>query len=239
MNANLKLKENENQVFELGLIDYQKARELQEDLVSKRQKSLEQDSFIVCEHPRVFTLGTQSLPEDFIKAKELSAKLNSEVSEVSRGGGLSIHEPGVLMIYPVISLKERKTGLRSFLLLLLEELSSFLESYFDKYPFSKYSLRFKVDKKKYAIWVGSSFTKDFKKVASVGFKVERGVTNHGLSLNLNNNLEVMSHFSPCQIPGGLYSSILNELIVLGLNKEEAAFLIKELSAKIAKKLTCI
>lgn len=168
----------------LGMLSFADARQAQERLVDERVKKRIGDTIILCEHPPTITLGNRQ------KKSDLSLthweKAGVRVCETNRGGMMTYHAPGQLILYPVISLKERKQGVRDFLYFFLAAINSALEyvglaSSFDTHPAG--------------VWIEQASIK--KKIASCGLKIEHGVTNHGFSINLSTNLLPFKHFNAC------------------------------------------
>ena len=175
-------KRNICRVDDLGLIEYQKAYELQ-------KRCLEEVAFggvqrlLLCEHPLVITLGRLAKRENiFLSEPELAAK-GFELYAVDRGGDVTLHAPGQLVVYPILDLRRALGGdLRAYLRQLEQVAIDLLSS------FGIVANRISG---KTGVWVGD------KKIASVGIGVKKWVSCHGLALNVNTDLAYFSLMRPC------------------------------------------
>ncbi len=189
-----------------GLIPYDEAREYQLRLVEKRASDKISDRILFLEHEPVVTQGrglqrTSSRPagQNF-KAPVLPPEISFAQSE--RGGDLTYHGPGQLVVYPIIKLRDH--DVEGFLRKLEAILISIIESY---------GLEARRKEDATGVWVGT------KKVASIGLAVKRWVTYHGIALNMVNDMHPFSYFQPCGFQSSVMSSlkILLEEKGLGLN----------------------
>lgn len=172
---------NEIQVYKLGLTAYQTAWDLQKQwqqkLIADPNHS---DVLMVLEHPPVYTLGTGSSLE-FVK---FGADAGYELHRSERGGEVTYHCPGQLVVYPILNLRRHQMDLHWYLRQLEEVVIRVLESY------GLYGERISGLT---GVWLNE------KKVAAIGIKVSRWVTMHGLALNVNNDLSGFEQIVPCGI----------------------------------------
>ncbi len=168
-------------IKDLGLIDYQKAYSIQKELVQEALDSGRQ-TIIFCEHPTVITLGRLANKKNLLATRDVLNKKNIPVCQVDRGGDITLHTPGQLVIYPILNLVNYKKDLHWYLRK-LEELTIDLLS-----DFGIVADRFTPNT---GVWVGNN------KIASIGIGVRRWVTYHGLALNVLTNLELFSMIRPC------------------------------------------
>ncbi len=183
-------------------ISYSEGRSIQEDLVEKRRRGQIVDTWFFCEHFDTVTLGKRTSARDIKKAKEL--KRDFDLHHVSRGGELSVHCPGIYMIYPVVDIREKGAGVRDFVISGLEAIREACSSI----ELSKYG-EFFVDQCRPAVWFKPHIGAP-KKLASVGLKFEGAVSNHGFSVNIDNSLDLISKFDSCGLSGDSYSTLLEE-----------------------------
>lgn len=184
-------------LLDLGLSDYAETYELQQQLVARRKSGeLEYDLFLVTEHPATFTLGRRGgrenlmVPESFLKDK------NIPLVHIERGGDITFHGEGQLVIYPIFDLK--KSGMRvTEYVALLEEVMLQVAA--------KHGVTATRDPRNNGIWVGD------KKLGSVGIAVRHGVSFHGLALNVNVSLEPFSWVNPCGLSGVSMTTLAGEL----------------------------
>jgi len=190
---------------ELPETGYEEALAFQFSLAEARAAgTLDRDAFIFLEHSPVFTLGRRggreyiTAPEDTLEASGIP------VVQTNRGGTITYHGPGQIILYPIVALKKARLGVVEFVEL-LEEIMIRTASGFD------------VDAKRNplnrGVWVGE------KKLGSIGLAVRRGVTCHGLAFNVNVDLEPFSWINPCGLYGVKMTSLAVELAAdIGVKK---------------------
>ena len=192
---------------DLGLIEYSAAREIQNQLIAKRLKGEIQDTVIFCEHPPTITLGKRTRAADISLPKVELERCGFSVYEVERGGSVTVHNPGQLVIYPVIDLRDRGLGVRRFVELGLEAIVESLVQ-FGVNAVSNLGV--------VGVWCVARDSQAPagkvapRKIAQVGLKIVSGVTNHGFSVNINNELEGFGLVRPCGLEGVLVTSISEE-----------------------------
>jgi lipoyl(octanoyl) transferase len=162
-------------VRSLGLHDYEPLwRDMQQ--FTETRSSLTPDEIWFTEHPPVFTLGLNASREHLLTPGDIP------VIQVDRGGQVTYHGPGQLMVYPLIDLKRAGLGVRD-LVTGLEQTVVDLLADFDIEAASR--------KDAPGVYV------DGRKVASVGLRVRRGGSYHGMALNIDMDLEPFSRINPC------------------------------------------
>ncbi|MGB9681804.1 MAG: lipoyl(octanoyl) transferase LipB [bacterium] len=168
--------------LDLGLERYRNTELLQEELVLKVIGEESPGYLIFVEHPSVFTLGKSTKRESvFLKSiDEIKAK-GIEVYNSSRGGSITLHEPGQLVVYPILKLdkKDIHTYVRELEELVIELLGIYNIKGIRKKGFT-------------GVWIDQR-----RKICSIGVAVRRWVTYHGLALNVNNRLEDFNLIRPC------------------------------------------
>jgi lipoyl(octanoyl) transferase len=180
----------------LGLQDYRPTHNLQTTLVQQRRNGeLNQDLFLITEHPRVFTLGRRGGREHLLVSDEFLSSENIAVVPVERGGDITYHGPGQLVLYPIIDL--RRAGLSAVgFVTCLEELMLRLAADF--------GVKAARDKRNRGIWVGD------KKLGSVGIAIRHGIAFHGLAFNVNPCLTPFDWINPCGLTGIKMTSLTME-----------------------------
>ncbi len=174
----------------LGLVPYQEASRLMADYHAQRLQGKIPDTFLFLEHPPIVTMGRRNSQADLHVSTEFLKEQGVDFIETDRGGRLTYHGPGQLVVYFIVDINQRKLSQRKLsiekLVYLVEEgLKNLLQSY---------GITANRDERNPGIWVGN------EKIASLGFHVSRGVTTHGLALNVMNDLTPFSYFTPCGIP---------------------------------------
>ncbi|MFZ0613760.1 MAG: lipoyl(octanoyl) transferase LipB [Desulfobacterales bacterium] len=174
-------------VFEPGCIDYAEALELQHRLVAARKsRALDTDLLMVLEHPPVFTLGRRGGRENLIVSSDFLARSGVEVIQTERGGNITYHGPGQLVAYLILDLEAARLGVKDLVYLLEEAMLRTAAGW------SIAATRSPVN---HGIWVGGS------KMGSIGIAIRRGITYHGLALNVDPALEPFSWINPCGLAG--------------------------------------
>jgi len=173
-------------VVKAGRLDYEKGVTLQERLVERVWASPEQEYLVTCEHPAVITMGRSASAQHVLAGREELSRRGVQVHEVSRGGDVTYHGPGQLVVYPVVNLSRRKLGVREYLRRLEEVVIRTL---------ARFGIESGRDPEYTGVWVGPA------KVCAIGVAVKRWVTWHGLALNVTTTLGDFRMIQPCGIVG--------------------------------------
>ncbi|WP_299487836.1 lipoyl(octanoyl) transferase LipB [Acaryochloris sp. IP29b_bin.137] len=169
-------------LYQLGLVDYQKAWDWQRQLVCDRIHNPQlPDTLLLLEHPPVYTLG-QGASLDFLKFNPDQSDF--ALHRIERGGEVTYHCPGQLIGYPILNLKHHQTDLHWYLRQLEEVIIRTL---------GIYGLKAERIPGLTGVWL------DQCKVAAIGIKVSRWITMHGFSLNINPDLSGFDQIIPCGI----------------------------------------
>ena len=198
---------------DLGLIDYKKCWDYQtklfENTVQQKihnRKNLEnkvetKNYLIFCEHPHVYTLGKSGSENNLlINSNELE---NNEASfyKINRGGDITYHGPGQLVVYPIFDLDHFFTDIHKYLRFLEEAVILTLQEYG--------IISERVDGLT-GVWIEGG-TKNARKICAIGVKSSRWVTMHGIGFNINSNLKYFNYIVPCGINDKAVTSIKKEL----------------------------
>ena len=198
--------------LDLGLIDYQEALLIQEEKIKEVQgghsKSVEY--LIFCRHPSVVTLGKKTQEHDF--NKETLSKLNIPYYHVKRGGRATYHGAGQLVIYPILNLGTRCHDLHRYLVelenFIVTSLKSFNITCFGRALEEEQS---KLEAGKKVIATGVWYQE--KKLASIGVAIRRGITYHGVAINIFKDPLANLGISPCGFTADTMTS-LEEILSL-------------------------
>ena len=166
-------------VRDLGLRDYLPTWQAMREFTDARSDQTRSELWIV-EHPAVFTQGQAG------KAEHLLTPGDIPVVQTDRGGQVTYHGPGQLVIYLLVSLREAGLGIRRLVGLMEQSVIGLLDSY-------GIAAESRADAP--GVYV------DGRKIASLGLRVRRGCTYHGLALNVSNDLEPFRRINPCGHPG--------------------------------------
>ncbi len=173
----------------LGETEYWRALEIQARCFEITQKT--GIEFILgCSHPSVITVGRSSTDESLFDLQNNFSDI--PVVRTDRGGAATFHNPGQLVIYPILNLRAREWGVRYYVDFLLGVTSEYLRS--------ENILAFVPPKVKGVFTVRG-------KIASVGIRVREGISSHGLALNVCNDLQTFSAFSACGVSGQIFDSM--------------------------------
>jgi len=179
-------------LIDLGLSDYRATYDLQVALVEKIRKEGQEDLFLVTEHPSVFTLGKRGGRENLTVSEQFLSSRGIPLVHIERGGDITYHGEGQLVLYPVINLRRSGLSVTGYVYL-LEEVMIRLAGLF-----GVTTVR---DKRNHGIWVENS------KLGSVGIAIRHGISFHGLSFNTNLSLEPFSWVNPCGLKGVKMTSL--------------------------------
>ena len=184
----------------LGRIDYRAAWQLQHELVAARSSDQLADQLLLLEHPPVLTLGRQSDPAHVRAPMEELHRRGVELIRVERGGEVTYHGPGQLVAYPIVKLAQRGVLLRPFVRALEQAMIETAAGYGvaasrrDGYP---------------GCWCAAPGEPP-RKLGALGLRVERGVTYHGIALNVTTNLSDFRLIDPCGLSEVEVTSIARE-----------------------------
>ena len=184
----------------LGRIGYAEAHALQKRLVDERAAGRIGDQLLLLEHPAVLTLGKHADASHILASEtELGAR-GITVERVERGGEVTYHGPGQLVAYPIIRLHERELLLRPFVRALEAALVATCAAHGveaarrDGHP---------------GCWVDPDGPAP-RKIGALGLRVERGVSYHGIALNVTVDLRDFELIDACGMPGVVSTSIARE-----------------------------
>ncbi|WP_419658375.1 LipB: lipoyl(octanoyl) transferas (lipoate-protein ligase B) [Desulfosarcina variabilis str. Montpellier] len=162
---------------------YDKALELQLAIVSaKTDGRLVADVILCLEHPRVFTLGRRGGRENLCVSDQFLAEKGVQVIPTHRGGNITYHGPGQLVVYPIIHLSRRRLKVVEFV--------SGLEQAMIRTA-AHWQIRAQTDPANRGVWLSGD------KLGSIGITVRRGVSFHGLALNVNTDMVPFGWINPC------------------------------------------
>lgn len=171
-------------LYWLGQIDYGEAYDIQKKLWSQKMNGRAEDALLLLAHPPTFTVGKSGKLENLLLTKEELASKGISLFFIDRGGDITYHGPGQLVVYPIIDLKNRGKDIYQYIHCLEEVAIRTLASL---------SIEAQRDEKHIGVWVGD------EKIAAIGVRIKKWITMHGLALNVNPNLEHFSYINPCGI----------------------------------------
>jgi lipoyl(octanoyl) transferase len=186
----------------LGRIGYREAWDLQKELVEQRAEGAIGDRLLLLEHDAVLTLGRQASEAHVLATPRELARRGIEVIRVERGGEVTYHGPGQLVGYPIIRLGDRG--------LLVRPLVAALEAAMIETCTRLGVESFRRDGHP-GCWVEGDRGRPHRKIGALGLRIERGVSYHGIALNVAPDLRDFELIDPCGVPGLVSTSIAEEL----------------------------
>jgi len=169
---------------DLGLTDYRSAWDLQRTLFDLRVAGRISDVVLLNEHNHVYTLGKSADADHLLAGDEELKKRGVDVCAIDRGGDVTYHGPGQLVVYPIISLKPDRCDVHRYLRDLEEVVIRSLAGY---------HIAAGRDPDFTGVWVGNN------KICAIGVRVSHWITMHGFALNVNTDLSYFDRIIPCGI----------------------------------------
>jgi len=182
------------EIEDWGLTDYQLAFDHQAEMVQARVSGEGTDTLVIVEHPNTVTLGRRATSADLHYPENILSQRGITVQKINRGGLATAHEPGQLVVYPLIQLK--KKDLRWFAHQFLHVVISLL---------ADYNVAGYLKEGEPGVWV------EGQKICSFGIALKKWVCSHGIALNINNSLETFALIVPCGRPSEVVTSLSREL----------------------------
>ena len=161
-------------------IDYPDSIEFMEKKVEDIHKDNCKEFLWFLEHDNIYTAGTSAKQKDLINSNKF------KVYKSSRGGQYTYHGPGQRVVYLMLNLRKKGYDIRKFISLIEEWIIKSLKD-IDVHAVN--------DKNHVGIWIKDK--NSLKKISSIGLRVRKGITFHGISINLNPNLENFKGINPC------------------------------------------
>jgi len=169
-------------VYWLGMIDYQRAYEIQKKFLEERLVGRTDDALLLLEHTPVITLGKSGKLENILVSQEELAALGVSLVFIDRGGDATYHGPGQLVGYPIMDLRRREKDAHRYLRNLEEMLIRTL---------GDYGIKAGRDRSHAGVWY------DNQEIAAIGLSLKKWITMHGFALNVNTNMAHFSLINPC------------------------------------------
>jgi lipoyl(octanoyl) transferase len=209
-------------VVRCGTVPYEEACVAQRWLRSARQEQAIPDVLLLLEHPPVYSRGRRSTEEELPMAREWYEMQGIEVCDTDRGGRVTYHGPGQLVAYPIVDLQPYGDDVHEYVRRLEQVAISAL---------GEHGVNAGTIEGLTGVWTGVSPSistegrrdeihgistengpsAEARKIGSIGVHVSRGVTTHGLAVNVNNDLQPFEWIVPCGIEGCQVTSLSREL----------------------------
>ncbi len=193
-------------VVRLGLVPYQEGVRMQRALEAARGAGEIADTVLILEHPPVYTQGRRSNPEELPMGEDWYRMQGIEIVRTDRGGQLTYHGPGQLVAYPIMDLRALADpdDVHAFVRAMERAMIAAL---------GDFGVAAQLIDGLTGVWVGDDPPPagDARKIGSIGIHVRRGITTHGLAVNVANDLQPFEWVVPCGIDACRMTSLTREL----------------------------
>ena len=189
-------------VSDLKTMDYVACLKLQRAVHAAHVNDLIPDTLLLVEHPHVLTFGRRAHPENVLVSRSVLQQMGVTCAHVERGGDVTYHGPGQILAYPIFALQKKGIGVLDF----VEKLETVMIR-----VLRDYGIRGERDDRNRGVWVNG------RKIGFVGIAVKKGISLHGLSLNINPDLNFFQMIHPCglkEVDITSMAELLNETILL-------------------------
>jgi lipoate-protein ligase B len=204
-------------VTTLGELPYRGAVELQGRLRDARQADAIPDTLLLLEHPPVYTRGRRAQPSDLPRGEQWYRDQGIDVQDSDRGGQVTYHGPGQLVGYPIV----RIASVHDYVARLEQAMIAALRDE---------GIAATASEGLTGVWAGGA------KIGSIGVHVSRGVTTHGLSVNVTNDLEPFGWVAACGIESAHVTSVAREREAAGAPAASMSCFRKRMAFRLAEAL---
>ena len=191
--------------LDLGIVGYEDAMALQKKLHKKRCDQIIQDTILFLQHPNILTLGKNANHSGILADQNKLSNLGVEVHKTDRGGQITYHGPGQLIVYFIVNIKRLNYGPVDFVRKIEDIMISLL---------ADFDIKSHRVKKEIGIWLGGNegqkLSNKLRKIGAIGLRISNGVSMHGLSLNIQPNLNYYDLIIPCGIENMKSTSLSQE-----------------------------
>jgi len=199
-------------IKDLGLIDYKKCWDYQEELfaeilvvksANRKENKIEatKNHLILCEHPHVYTLGKSGDKNNLLVNEDYLKSRGATFHKINRGGDITYHGPGQIVVYPILDLDNFFTDIHKYLRFLEEAVILTLR---------EYGLASERSPGETGVWFDVG-TPKARKICALGVKSSRWVTMHGFAFNVNSDLSYFGNIIACGITDKSVTSLQQEL----------------------------
>ena len=217
---------------DLGLIDYRKCWDYQEELFAEilavksanrkeTKTDITQNHLLFCEHPHVYTLGKSGDEKNLLVNEDYLKSRGATFHKINRGGDITYHGPGQIVGYPILDLDNFFTDIHKYLRFLEEAIILTLK---------EYGLESERSPGETGVWFDVG-TPKARKICALGVKSSRWVTMHGFAFNVNADLSYFGNIVPCGITDKSVTSLQIEL--------EKEMGMEEVKTKLKSHLVCL
>jgi lipoyl(octanoyl) transferase len=207
-----KMQTSDLEFEDLGVIDYKKAWDYQENLldqvISKKMEKRNDPGIkipgyiLFCEHPHVYTLGKSGQANNLLINEKFLENINATYYKIDRGGDITYHGPGQIVGYPIIDLEKFNIGVKEYIHKLEYSIITTLADYG--------IVSERLDGAT-GVWIDTKIPGKTRKICAIGVRVSRYVTMHGFALNVNTDLNYFNYINPCGFQDKGVTSMQKEL----------------------------
>jgi lipoate-protein ligase B len=207
-------------IIDCGLADYRRILDKQLTLSTQRHENKIPNTILIVEHPAVITLGARQSANKLLRKPQQIKQAHIDIVDIRRGGGSTAHNPGQVVFYPIVNLRELKLGINKYIRLLERIGIELLEL-----------LSVKSQRKKGfpGLWVKQ------RKIASIGVRVSKFITYHGMAINIQNDLSIFEFIIPCGLDDieitSVYKETGRQFPIDDIKKKLSRILIKHFSSE--------
>jgi lipoyl(octanoyl) transferase len=200
---------------DLGIIDYKKAWDYQEeklqDLVREREELKKSGNinvfpqkqvFLFCEHPHVYTLGKSGKENNLLINSDYLNRINASFYRINRGGDITYHGPGQIVGYPIIDLDFFRIKIKEYIWMLEESIIRLVAGY------NINAIRLAGAT---GVWLEHGKERKLRKICAIGVRVSNRVTMHGFAFNVNTDLNYFNYINPCGFTDKEVTSLSREV----------------------------
>ena len=220
------------QFIDLRDAPYREVLDMQHDIFNRRV-ALRRDGLpagddylITVTHQPVYTLGLHADPGNVLRREWLVAR-GAEVVEIDRGGDVTFHGPGQLVVYPIIDLQSRGMGIKTYVNLLEEAVIRTV---------GEYGIEAGRIDGATGVWIGCG-TPAERKICAIGLRCSRFITMHGLALNVSTDLTWFSAINPCGFTDKGVTTLYRELAAINPSTSHTPPTLDAVSATLRRHLT--
>lgn len=190
-----------------GTMPYRDAWALQTELfdsivaLKRAKRPVENEYVIMVEHTPVYTMGRHANPMNMLMSPDLLAQDGIECIPIERGGDITFHGPGQLVVYPIIDMQLHHLGVKAYVNLLEEAVIRTISSF---------GIKGERVEGATGVWIDKDTPRE-RKICAIGVRCSHSVTMHGLALNVSTDLAYFNRINPCGFTDKGVTSITAEL----------------------------
>ncbi len=215
-------------IKDCGLIEYAEGWELQKQVFEAVGKGSEAQ-ILLCEHPHVYTLGKSGERANLLISEEMLTRIGASYYHSDRGGDITYHGQGQIVAYPILDLHRLNISLREYIFRLEKAVIDTV---------AQWGIEAGRREGATGVWLEADTSKGLieRKICAIGVRVSRGVTMHGLALNVTTDLNYFNYINPCGFVDKGVSSLEKELEWKGDKRELFEAVKSVLAAKLEEEL---